>query len=183
MRSTTDAPRGRPGDAGLIQSFEIWPHRSLDRRGRTLLVTVVAIGVLLSAIRSPAPALLPIALAGLMTVGAMSLALWSNTRSARRGEIVEVGPDVVRIVRMGVHGPEASVHFSTGWVRVAVSHDRQMAHRLTFSEKGRVCSVGECLSPAERQELAAAIRASLAQARAAGARQVEQTQSRVRASG
>ena len=177
MRSTEPA-RGDP-----LQSFEIWPHRSLDRRGQAALMGIIALGAVLGVLRLPAPAMLPMAIGGAITVGAMSLALWSNTRSARRGEIVEVGPDVVRIVRMGVHGPEASVHFSTGWVRVAVSHDRQMAHRLTISEKGRVCSVGECLSPAERQELAAAIRASLAQARAAGARQVEQTQSRVRASG
>lgn len=166
----TDALGGlnRLDARGPIQSFEIWPHRSLDQRGRALLIAVVAIGALMSVIRLPAPATLPIAVGGLLTVGAMSLALWSNNRSARRGEIVEVGPDVVRVVRMGVRGPEASVQFSTGWVRVAVSHDRQIAHRVTLSERGQACSIGECLSPQERRELAAALAASLAQARTGG---------------
>jgi uncharacterized membrane protein len=96
----------------------------------------------------------------------MALALWSNNRAARRLEVVEVGPDVVRVTRVSARGHEETLDFSTGWVRLAVSHDRRIAHRVTLTERGRTCSIGECLSPDERRALAAAISASLARARA-----------------
>jgi uncharacterized membrane protein len=96
----------------------------------------------------------------------MALALWRNNRAARQGEVVEVGPDTVRVIRLGAQGPEGTVQFATGWVRVAVSHDRKIANRITLTERGRTCSIGECLSPDERRALACALTASLAQARA-----------------
>lgn len=155
------------GLADPLQSFEIWPHRSLGRRGQALLIGIVAAGALLSVLRLPAPAMLPMAIGGVITVSAMALALWSNNRSARRGEVVEIGPEVVRVVSTGANGRETSVQFSTDWVRLAVRTDRTLAHRVTLTESGRSCSLGECLSPEERRELALALSESLARARAA----------------
>ena len=167
MRSTTD-----PADAGSglemlepIQSFEIWPHRSLTRAGQGRLLALVAFGASLSVLRLPSAAVLPLATGAVATVGALALALWCNNRAARFGERVEIGPDVVRVVRCQARGMVELMRFSTGWVRVAVTHDREMTHRVTLTERGRSCSIGACLSPEERQALAKAISDCLHSAR------------------
>ena len=159
----------RLATADCVASFAIWPHRSLDRRGTLVLLGFVALAGTVMFLRSPARAVLPLALGPLLAVGALGLALWCNNRAARKGEMIEIGPDVVKVTRIGAAGPVGSMQFATGWVRIAVSNDRRVASRLTLTESGRACSVGECLSPEERKSLAVALTRSLAAARRAGA--------------
>lgn len=161
-----------PGDAKLepaasIARFAIWPHRSLDRRGRAALLGFVAITATIVVLGSPVSAVLPLLAAPAFATGALWLALWSNNRAGRRGEMIDIGPDIVRFTRLGPRGPEQTIEFATGWVRVATSSDRRVAHRITLAESGRTCSVGECLSPEERKALAAALMSNLEKARGA----------------
>ncbi|MGE0699664.1 MAG: DUF2244 domain-containing protein [Hyphomicrobiaceae bacterium] len=166
MRCIEPSPGGpEPARPDCLASFEIWPHRSLGMCGTMALLGAVALGAALIVARMPAPAVLPLATSVLITVGALALALWCNNRAARKGELIEVGPKTVRIVRLGPHGPENVSELATAWVRVVVSHDRQVASRITLRERGHACSIGECLSPDERKSLAEALSRSLAAAR------------------
>lgn len=158
---------GQGLEGAHIASFEIWPHRSLGRGGTAALLGFVAAASAAIVIASPPAATWPLAIGAVVTVAALALALWASHRSARLGETVEVGPDHIRVTRAGPRGRSRSIDFSTGWVRVALADDRHTTNRLVLSESGRSCTIGACLSTAERAALAAAIRASLADARSA----------------
>ena len=159
--------RGEELAAGSpVASFEIWPHRSLSARGTRIVLAMAGLVVLVAFLRSPAPRALPLIVGPLLAVGALAFAFRSNNRAAARsGETVEIGPDVVRITRRGGRGSMAPIEFSTGWVRVAVIQDRNVANRITFQQSGRSCSIGECLSPDERATRAIALQEALAKAR------------------
>jgi uncharacterized membrane protein len=58
-----------------------------------------------------------------------------------------------------------AAEFHTHWVRVVVRQDRRADTRVLLEESGRRASVGGFLAPAEREELARAIRAAIAEAR------------------
>ncbi|MDX2155846.1 MAG: DUF2244 domain-containing protein [Hyphomicrobiaceae bacterium] len=162
MRCTETATHGcaGPDGAGVIR-FEVWPHRSLDRYGTAAVVGIAAVGAAAVVLRSPAAAFWPLAIAAMLTVGALALAFWSNNRAARLVETIEIGPEVVRVRRVSEREPERTIELATYWVRVVLGQERRLANRLVLTERGRMCSIGECLSPDERKVLAAAIAAGL----------------------
>jgi uncharacterized membrane protein len=170
MKRTEDSARDRvrpPGQGraagGPLSRFEIWPNRSLDgRQTRRLLAFTSVTGAFIVA-RSAAIHHLPMLIGPVLAIAALAFALWWNSRAAARiGETIEIGADVVEVIPRRDRRPIA---FKTGWVRVEVSQDRKVANRITLSESGRSCSVGECLSPEERLSLARALKAALAAAR------------------
>src|SRR5690606_6605278 len=137
-----------------LHCFTIWPHRSLGAAGRAALLGVIALALAYIALRSPPAAFWPMAFGCGLTFAAIWLALASNTRAARMSEQVEIGPKLVRVHRLDPRGRRSTVEFSTHWVRVTGSHDRNIANRITLAESGRSISLGEFLSPAERSNLA-----------------------------
>lgn len=148
-----------------LHCFNIWPHRSLGAGGLKALLGVIAVALAFVALRSPPQAFWPISFGCVLTFAAVWLAFVSNMRAARMSEKVEIGPRIVRVERVDAQGRCRTVEFSTHWVRVLVSDDRDTANRITLTESGRRVSIGEFLSPAERKSLADAIRSSLAAAR------------------
>lgn len=167
---TTEASLGGEQElaAENVASFAIWPHRSLGRGGTALLLGLVAAASAVVVLRCPPAVRWPLAFGGILTVATLAVAFWANNRAARRGETLEIGPERVRVTRPGPRGSSTTREFSTGWVRVSLEHDRHVTNRLVLSESGRRCTIAACLSPAERQTLAEAIRESLAHARSAG---------------
>lgn len=166
---TTEAAKPQFRDletsADSVASFEIWPHRSLGRRGTGVLLTFVASAAAFIATGSPPTAQIPMTAGALTTVGALALALWCNNRAARYAEIVQIDPKVLRVTRSGRTRAARHIEFATGWVRVALTDDGHGGNRLVLSESGRRCVLGTCLSPMERQALATALHESLARAR------------------
>lgn len=148
-----------------VQRFEVWPHRSLGRRGVVVLLGGLAAGLALIVLRCPAPALFPISVGCTLTFATMVLALWASFRSARHGQRIEIGPGTVRVERFGPATMPASSEFATHWVRIVVTEDREVSHRLALVQSGRRVSIGEFLSPEERLALADALRDALARAR------------------
>ena len=151
--------------ADCVASFRIWPHRSLDRRGTLTLLAFVMVAGTVVFLGSPARAVLPLAVGPFLAGGALSLALWCNNRAARFGEVVEIGPQIVKVTRLGTRGPIGSTQFATGWVRVTMRQDRRIANRLVLTQSGRSCSIAEYLSPGERKCLAQALSATVDTAR------------------
>jgi uncharacterized membrane protein len=155
-----------PNDAAwAIRRFEIWPHRSLGRTGIIGLLSALAAGLTLVALCSPPRMVWPIGVGCLLTFAAVSIALMSNIRVAQAREIVEIGPRDVHVRRIEADGHHSIVEFATHWVRVVLSHDRAAASRLTLVQSGRRVSLGAFLSPAERQDLACALRTALTDAK------------------
>ena len=148
--------------------FELWPHRSLGRRGLLVLHGTVIAGFLLVIVRNVGPALWPITMACVLTYLVLATAFWVNGRSARMAERIEFRPDRVTILRYGPAAEPLFAEFNTHWVRIVVSQSREAANRITFSESGRSVSIGEFLSHEERLELAASLRLELDRMRRAG---------------
>ncbi len=145
-----------------VETFEVWPHRSLSRGGAAAVLGVLAVGLAVVVVRSPGPAFVPVTFGAVASFCILALAFWASFRSARCVERVVIGPKVVRIERRHADRIAAVAEFSTYWVRVDVSRDRNIDNRLTLVESGRCTSIGEFLSPAERQHLADALRTGLA---------------------
>lgn len=148
-----------------VETFEVWPHRSLSHGGAAAVLGILGLGLALVVARSPGPTLLPVTFGAVAAFGILALAFWASFRSARCVERVVIGPRVVRLERQQANGIAAVAEFSTYWVRVDVSRDRDVDNRLTLVESGRRASIGEFLSPAERQRLADALRSGLATVR------------------
>lgn len=148
-----------------MRRFEIWPHRSLGRAGIVFLHCAIAAGLALGALSSPAQLFWPISFGCLLTFGAITVALASNIRSAQAREVIEIGPQVVQVHRVEADGQRRTMAFATYWVRVVVSHDRNMASRITLVQSGRRTSIGTFLSPTERETLASTLLEALAEAK------------------
>ncbi len=158
---------GRQGSGDeSVSRFDIWPNRSLDGRQIKVLLAITAVAVAFVLIRSAAIHHLPLVIGPVVTVSGLAFALWWNNRTAAStGETVEISPGIVRVSRRigrRVHPP---MEFHTAWVRLSVTDDRRVSNRITLSESGRSCSIGDFLSPEERLELARALDASLSEAR------------------
>lgn len=167
MRRTDEAPGGpeaKPA-ADCVARFEVWPHRSLSRRGGVALLLATGLAAAFVAGASPLARALPAAAGMAVTVAALGLALRANNRAATVGETIEVGRLVTRVRRHGPGGTSTAAEFSTAWVRLSLTTDRRAAHRLALAEGLRRCPIGECLSPAERRSLAEALARSFAKAR------------------
>ena len=160
--------RSGAGQAGLgshPRVLEIWPHRSLGRLGMAGVLGFVAAGAGLIVAWCPPAAFWPLTCGTALTTALLALAFWCNTRAARLAETILIGPDVVRVVARRWGEQDRVQDFATYWVRIGLVQDRRIANRLILRERGRSCSIGEFLSPAERQVLAAELMASLEQAR------------------
>jgi len=165
----TDETFGRDKELATgapVARFEIWPHRSLDARGTRLVLAIAALVVAVAFLRNPDPHGLPLIVGPLLAVGALAFAFRCNNRAAARsGETVEIWPDVVRVARRTGKGWQPPVEFATGWVRITLAQDRNVANRIMLRQSGRSCSVGEFLSPDERAALARELEAALTVAR------------------
>ncbi len=144
------------------QRIVLWPHRSLSRSGAAALLGAVIAGLAVPIMAIGASPVWPLVVPGGLTLAGLSLALWQNTRAARHGEIVTLGPQTLRVSRWGVQGAEPVAEFSAYWVRVSLESDFYVEDRLTLREGRRSYSLGEFLAPEERRALADRLRNALA---------------------
>lgn len=139
----------------------LWPHRSLGPCGTGLVLGAASLGLALGLMGAPATVFWPLAIPAALTIAALGLAFWLNNRAARFHELIEIGPELVRVSRAGPAAAAATVSFNRYWVRVCVTSDRYVENRITLTESGRCFSVGEFLTPEERADLAKALEQSL----------------------
>lgn len=148
-----------------VRSFEIWPNRSLDRRGLGLVLGAVFCAFAVVVARQPGPAVVPAAVACGAAFLFLTWAFWSNNRAARFAERIDISPRAVRVIRYGPAAAPVSAEFTTHWVRVEVMQDRYVTNRINLRERGRVLPIGDFLSSDERSRLAAELEAVLARMR------------------
>lgn len=152
------------GDSAGPQ-LRLWPPRALAAWQFGVLAAVLAGSMWLVALlgwrmgNAYAPAF------ALLDSGILAVALLWAWRSGSRAEIVAFGPDWLEVRRPGRAGVVFRAH--PNWVRLRVTGEDS---RVWLACCGRSCEIGAGLGPDERRQLAARMRAVLAeQAGAAGA--------------
>ena len=137
--------------------LELWPQRNLDRRGRYLLLTVVAVALTAVGILNSAHVFWPVGIACVSAFSALWLALWSSDRAGHRLERIEIGPGHVRVIKQRNGALAETFDFNAGFVRIVVRSDHHVRHRILLAESGRSVEIGAFLSARERLEVAEAL--------------------------
>ena len=146
-----------------VECIVVWPHRSLGQWGALLLLG--GLGMAFSAIVAWAAVVQawPIVVYPVIAFGGFAWALASNYRAAHRAQIIELAADVIRVRQLGPASPtQATVEFSPAWVRVVEVAGPWDDTRLLLRQSGGSVAIGDCLSSAERTQLAAELRERIA---------------------
>ncbi len=153
-----------PAPAGS-ERILIWPHRSLGRDGTMIVMGVAATGFAIVTAWVAAPAAWFVLIPAIICFASLAFAFWLNTRRATRLEIIDITDTMLRVMTsyLGRHNVVDS--FNPHWVRIELSDAYKIEKRLILRESGRAVSIGDCLSPAERESLAATLRQHIADAR------------------
>jgi uncharacterized membrane protein len=145
------------------------PHRSLDARGFAWVLG--AFGVMGMAIGTtffflgawPVPGFVG------LDVLAIFLAFRLSFRSARATEEITVSRDRLTVRKISATGGERVSDLNPYWARLEVDRWPPFGiTRMAITSHGRSLPIGAFLGPAERETLASALSAALAEARAAG---------------
>ncbi|MBK0398440.1 DUF2244 domain-containing protein [Limibaculum sp. M0105] len=144
----------------------LWPNRSLGRRGRRGVMTLLGVGLLIPLIPSLGT---PVFWGLLPFEAAAFFALWysfrRNDADARLTEELALWPDEIRVERCEPSGQVLRWRADPYWVRITVHSDSRPEKYLTLKGGGREIELGAFLSPGEREALAeeieSAIRATL----------------------
>lgn len=98
-------------------------------------------------------------------VALLGWALHASRVAARRREELRVTSSSLCLDRVPPRGSPTHVEFNPYWVRVELEEPPQSASRLTLRSHGRVEQIGAFLPPAERRNVAQALKAALWKAR------------------
>jgi len=147
----------------------IWPHRSLGRRGTRVVLGIAAAGLFGTVAWVARPAAVFVLVPAAAVFASLLAAFRLNARRARHMEIIDITGDMVRVMTSYLGDHRLIERFDPHWVRVELGDHGRVENRLVLTQSGRAVSIGECLSPPEREELAAALRDHIARARAATA--------------
>lgn len=152
-------------DAPLFDAV-LRPHRSLSPRGFHLLmasfvVLFLAVGLLFASLGAW-PVLPFCCLEVFLLWGAFTL----NFRSGRRYEVLRLTRERLEVAKVAPSGTAARHDFAPPhWLAVILEETTGGGNRLTLRSHGRSLSIGEFLTPDEREELARALRGALARLR------------------
>ncbi len=146
------------------------PHRSLGRRGTTLLIgAMVVVGAVVSTffVMQGAWPVLPF-------FGCEILLIWwafrANNRDARAYETVNLTPDALTVCQVKASGRAIETQFQPPqWLRVILTARPDGSNKLELRSHGRSLVVGHFLAPHERTDFAAALRRALGKLRTAPA--------------
>lgn len=152
-----------PAPAGS-ERIVIWPHRSLGRKGTCVVLAIAASGLLGTAAWVAQPAAVFVLVPAAAVFVSLFAAFRLSARRALRLEIIDISADMIRVMTSYLGRHQFIDQFSPHWVHVELRDDGHIDKRLILRQSGRAVSIGECLSPPEREELAAALRAHIERA-------------------
>lgn len=136
------------------------PHRSLPPRGFMLLMLLLGIVSFAAGVSFVLLGAWPIFGYFGLDVLLVYLAFRASYRSARMHEWVRLTEDMLTVERVGQRGERRRWQFQPFWLRV-VLEEQDESNRLVLSSHGRELVVGGFLAPAERRNLAAALKEAL----------------------
>lgn len=138
------------------------PHRSLSRRGTTILIgAMAAVAAVVSAffVTLGAWPVLPF-------FGCEILLIWwafrANNRDARAYETVKLTPRELTVCQVKASGRSIETRFQPPqWLRVILTAKADGSNKLELHSHGRSLVVGHFLAPHERADFAGALRRAL----------------------
>jgi uncharacterized membrane protein len=169
MRAMSRSPSSLPAQAAKHVLFDavLTPHRSLSPGGFWLLMALVSGVSFVSGMYFVLKGAWPVTGYFGLDVLLIYLAFKASYRSARLHETVRLTEDALVVERVSPSGRRASWTFQPYWLRVEMDDPPEHASQLTLTSHGRSLVIGAFLSPAERSELAAALRNALERSRQA----------------
>ena len=154
-----DAPHGP-----AIFDAVLAPNRSLGRAGlRAVMAGTVVVSAGLGAHFALQGAWPVLGFFGL-DIALLWLAFRLSTRSGRLRETVRVARDSVMVRRIAPGGNAAEWCFTPCWLRVSLEAPTARPGGIVLSSHGASLTIGAFLAPEERESLARALRAALAEA-------------------
>jgi uncharacterized membrane protein len=138
----------------------LYPHRSLPPRGFLLLMLVLGGVSFAAGVSFVLIGAWPIFGYFGLDVLLVYIAFRASYRSARMHEWVRLTEHTLTVERVGRRGERRRWHFQPFWLRV-VLEEQDETNRLVLSSHGREVVVGGFLAPAERKNLAAALKEAL----------------------
>ena len=158
-----------PTSDRVLFDATLHPHRSLGPRGVRIVIGFAAVWLLGTGTAFVLVGAWPVmgfcGLELLLLYVAFRVVQWRGRAYERLRLTDSAG---LEIRRFGPHGGETGHwRFEPGWLRVAMDDPPRHDSALTLTSHGRSLTVGRFLTPAERLEVAAALRSALARYRAA----------------
>jgi uncharacterized membrane protein len=143
------------------------PHRSLSPAGFAIVMSCVALaGLTLGTVFLLAGAWPVFGFCGLEIV-LLYVLFRLNYREARRHETVRLTDAALVVRRVAPSGSVKTWRFQPYWLRVSIDDPPRHHSQITLTSHGRSLVIGAFLTPAERLELATAIRDALESCRQA----------------
>jgi len=149
-----------PASTALFDAV-LYPNRSLGRAGFALLMAAI---VLVSAGVGAGFALIgawPVTGFFGLDVLLVYLAFRWNDREGRRAEFIRLDHDGLSVRRVEPDGKSREWRFEPYWVRVHIDDPPRHDSQLVLGSHGKGVIVGAFLTPAERLEVANALKAAL----------------------
>lgn len=138
----------------------LYPHRSLPPQGFVVLMLLLSGVSFAAGVSFVLMGAWPIVGYFGLDVLLVYIAFRASYRSARMHEWVRLTEDTLTVERVGRRGERRRWQFQPFWLRV-VLEERDETNRLVLTSHGRELVVGGFLAPAERRNLAAALKEAL----------------------
>ena len=138
----------------------LYPHRSLPPQGFMVLMLVLSLVSFAAGVSFVLLRAWPIVGYFGLDVLLVYLAFRASYRSARMHEWVRLTEDTLTVERVGQRGERRRWQFQPFWLRV-VLEEQEETNRLVLASHGRELVVGGFLAPAERRNLAVALKEAL----------------------
>lgn len=140
----------------------LYPHRSLDPRGFAILMAACGGAVLLVGLWFATLGAWPV----LPFFGCEIALIWwafrANNRDARMFETVRLTTQELTVEQVRPSGRKFAHRFAPPhWLRVDLAQKPDGSNALHVGSHGRALEIGRFLSPEERREVAAELRAAL----------------------
>ncbi len=146
-----------------VLSLTLWPNRSLTPQGSAGFLSLFAVCLFIPLLpllgTAAAWALLPF-LAGMLL--AVYAAIRRSFADGRLVEELRLWPDLITVERREPRGAVRRWHADPNWVRLRLLENARIEKYLTLEGNGREIELGAFLSPEEREQVHADLRAAFA---------------------
>jgi uncharacterized membrane protein len=168
MDDLSQNPAGDRAEAPLFTAT-ISPHRSLSRRGFTILMSLIGVVSFAMGVAFVSMGAWPVFGFFGLDAALIYLAFRRNYIDARAFEQISVSRERLHIRRVSAFGREVEFEFNPYWTRLIVDRRDWGIAGLALTSSGKRLAIGVFLSPNERGRFADALSAALAAARSGSA--------------
>jgi uncharacterized membrane protein len=156
---------GNPPDPPIFSAV-LRPHRSLSPRGFMLVMLALVSCSFTAGLAFWSMGAWPVVGFFGLDILLVQFAFRANYRQARAAEEIEVFRDRMTVKRITARGDTSEADFNPYWARIEVErHPEAGVTRVTIASHGKRLDIAGFLGPWERESLAAALSAALAEAR------------------